>query len=112
MDINKIFVLISSLSFFAYTAYFFKSSKMKGEFKRFDLEKYGIIIIASQFLGATGLLVGLKFNPILTISSFGLALLMLSGFIVRIKLKDSIWVSLPALFYMVLNTYIFLASIN
>jgi len=85
---------------------------MKSEFKRFGLEKYGLIVIASQFLGATGLVVGISFNPILTISSFGLAFLMLCGIIVRIKLKDSLWVSLPALFYMGLNTYIFLASIN
>jgi hypothetical protein len=63
-------------------------------------------------LGATGLIVGLKFNQILTISSFGLALLMLFGLIVRIKLKDGIWISLPAFFYMILNTYIFLMSIN
>lgn len=112
MDIYKISILISSLSFFAYTVYFFTSYKMKMEFKRFGLEKFGLIIIAAQFLGAAGLIVGLKFNPILTISSFGLALLMLSGLIVRIKLKDSIWISLPALFYMGLNTYIFLASIN
>ena len=77
----------------------------------FEVSKI-FLIIASQFLGAIGLLVGLKFNPILTISSFGLAFLMLSGVIVRIKLKDSIWVSLPAMFFMVLNTYIFLTSIN
>jgi len=112
MDINIIFVLISSLSFFAYTFYYFKSPSMKSEFKRFGLEKFGIIIIALQFLGATGLIVGLVFNPILAISSFGLALLMLLGFILRIKLKDSIWISLPALFYMGLNAYIFWTSIN
>ena len=35
---------------------------MKREFKRFGLEKFGLIIIASQFLGATGLIVGIKFN--------------------------------------------------
>ena len=109
MDINKICVLISSFSFFAYTAYYFK---MKTEFKRFGLEKFGLIIIALQFLGAIGLIVGLKFNPILTISSFGLTLLMLSGFLVRLNLKDSILISLPALFYMGLNTFIFLVSIN
>ncbi len=85
---------------------------MKSEFKRFGLEKFGFIIIALQFLGAVGLLVGLKFNPILMISSFGLALLMLSGFILRMKLKDNIWISLPALFYMGLNAYIFLWSVN
>jgi len=59
-----------------------------------------------------GLLIGLKFNPILIISSIGLALLMLSGLIIRIKLKDSIWISFPALFYMCLNGYIFLAAIQ
>lgn len=85
---------------------------MKNEFKRFGLEKFGLLIMVSQFLGAVGLLVGLKFNLILTISSVGLAFLMLFGVIVRIKLKDSIWVSLPALFYMFLNTYIFLGALN
>jgi|TARA_B110000879_G_scaffold56153_1_gene79222 hypothetical protein len=86
---------------------------MEMEFKRFGLEKFGLIIIALQFLGATGLIVGLVlFNPLLIISSLGLALLMLAGFLVRLKLKDGILVSLPALFYMSLNAYIFLVSIN
>jgi len=112
MDIDKICILISSLSFFAYAVSYFTSPHMKKEFKRFGLEKIGLITIILQIIGATGLIVGLKFNPILTISSLGLTLLMLSGLIVRIKLKDSIWISLPALFYMCLNTYIFLVSIN
>lgn len=112
MDIDKIGVLISSFSFFAYTIYYFKSSKMEMEFKRFGLEKFGLIIMTLQFLGATGLLVGLLFNPLLIISSLGLALLMLAGFLVRLKLKDGILVSLPALFYMSLNAYIFLITIN
>ena len=46
------------------------------------------------------------------ISSLGLALLMFLGLAVRIKLKDSLWISLPALFYMTLNAYIFLEAIN
>ena len=85
---------------------------MKKEFKRFGLEKMGLLTIILQLMGATGLLVGLKFNPILSISSLGLAVLMTAGLIVRIKLKDSIWVSLPAFFYMALNTYIFLISVS
>ena len=112
MDIDKICILVSSLSFFGYAISYFTSPHMKKEFKRFGLEKIGLITIILQLTGATGLIVGLKFNPILTISSFGLAFLMLSGLIVRIKLKDSVWISLPALFYMGLNTYIFFASIN
>ena len=112
MDIDKICILISSLSFFAYALSYFISPHMKKEFKRFGLEKIGLLTIILEFIGATGLIVGLKFDPILTISSFGLALLMFSGLIVRIRLKDSIWISLPALFYMGLNTYIFFSSIN
>ncbi|WP_246046807.1 hypothetical protein [Hyunsoonleella aestuarii] len=85
---------------------------MKNEFKRFGLEKIGLTIVLLEIIGAFGLLVGLKFNFILMISSLGLALLMFVGLIVRIKLKDSIWISLPALFYMTLNSYIFYTSTN
>jgi len=80
---------------------------MKNEFKRFKLEKLGLLTILLEILGAIGLLVGLFFNPVLLISSGGLATLMLLGLIVRIKLKDSLWISLPAIFYMCLNAYIF-----
>jgi hypothetical protein len=72
----------------------------------------GLLIIILQFLGASGLLVGLKINIILIISSLGLALLMFLGLSVRIKLKDSLWISLPAFFYMSLNTYIFFEAIS
>ena len=37
---------------------------------------------------------------------------MFAGVLVRIKMKDSIIVSLPALFYMILNSYLFWKSIN
>ncbi len=112
MSINTIFVLISSLSFYAYAASYFISPGMKNEFKRFNLEKLGLLTIILEILGATGLLVGLKYNPILLISSLGLGVLMLLGLIVRIRLKDSLLISLPATFYMVLNLYIFMESLK
>ncbi len=97
---------------------------MKNEFNRFNLSKIGLLVIILEFLGATGLLLGLKFGPepffyfqevlpvdlILNISSLGLSLLMLCGFIVRLKLRDTIWIALPAVFYMILNAYIFFAA--
>ena len=107
MYIVTICTLISSLSFFAYAFSYFNASHMKNEFKRFGLEKIGLTTVLLEIAGALGLLVGLKLYFILMISSLGLALLMFAGLIVRIKLKDSIWISLPAFFYMVLNTYIF-----
>jgi hypothetical protein len=112
MSIDNICILISSLSFFAYALSYFMSSHVKNEFKRFGIEKLGLLVIVLEFLGAAGLLVGLIFNPILIISSLGLALLMLSGLIVRMMVKDSLWISLPALFFMVLNIYIFWSSIQ
>jgi len=112
MNIKEMCILLSSISFFVYVASYFLTPHMKNEFKRFNLDKLGLLTIILELLGAMGLLIGLKFNPILIISSIGLTLLMLSGLIIRIKLKDSIWISFPALFYMCLNGYIFLAAIQ
>jgi hypothetical protein len=79
---------------------------MKNEFKRFKLEKLGLLTIILEIVGALGLLLGLWYKPLLLLSSGGLALLMFLGVLVRIKLKDSLYITLPALFYMVLNAYI------
>ena len=112
MPVIAVCTLISSFSFFAYAYSYFKKPNMKKEFKRFGLEKIGLTTVLLEIIGALGLLVGLKFYFFLMISSLGLALLMFAGLIVRIKSRDSIWISLPALFYLILNTFIFWSSIN
>ena len=105
-------VLVSSLSFYAYAASYFLSPHMKSEFKRFNLEKIGLLTVVLQILGATGLLVGLFFNPILSLAALGLSLLMLCGLIVRIRVQDGLLVSLPALFFLLLNLYILAESLG
>lgn len=85
---------------------------MKKEFERFELKDFGIFVIVLEILGAIGLLVGLFFKPILLLSAGGLAVLMLLGLITRIKSKDSFLDSLPALFFMILNSYIFYLGMN
>ncbi len=80
---------------------------MKSEFKRFGLEKQGLLVVILEILGALGLLVGLAVNPIMLIAAGGLALLMLLGVGVRLKIGDSVLVCLPAFAFMVLNAYIF-----
>lgn len=110
---NELFiycVLFSSISFLAYSVSYFVSPHMKNEFERFNLKKFGIFVIALELIGASGLLVGLIFKPIMLISAGGLTLLMLCGLITRIKSKDSLLISLPAIFYMILNAYIFYLS--
>lgn len=110
--ITFILILISSLSFLAYGVTWFTSPHMKSEFIRFGLEKFGLLTAVLEISGALGLLVGLMINSILLISSGGLALLMFLGFLARLRVKDSLWVSLPALFYMALNSYIFFESMK
>ena len=105
-------VLFSSFSFLAYSISYFISTHMKREFKRFNVEKLGLLTIVLEILGALGLLIGLLFKPILLVSSGGLAILMLLALIIRIKSKDGLLISLPAIFYMVLNTFIFYLGIN
>ena len=85
---------------------------MKKEFKRFGLEKMGLFTIILEILGALGLLIGVLYHPILIISSLGLSLLMFAGVLVRIKVKENMWISLPAFLYMLVNAYIFWTAIN
>jgi uncharacterized membrane protein YkgB len=77
------------------------------EFERFGLtplqrQLTGIF----QLLGSVGLLVGL-WQPLTgLVASSGLALLMLLGFLTRIKIRDGVVQSLPALLFMLLNAYL------
>ena len=111
MTLLKVLILISSLSFLGYGIAYFRSPEMKSEFKRFGLEKAGALTAVLELLGAVGLLVGLKVQLILLISAGGLAILMLLGVAIRIKVKDGLRISLPALFFMLLNSCIFFMSL-
>lgn len=112
MNINIICVLVSSISFFVYVISYFTSPHMKNEFERFGVAKLGLLTIILEFLGSIGLIIGIFFNPLLAFSSLGLTLLMFFGLLFRIKQKDSLWISLPALFYLGLNAFIFWESIK
>jgi hypothetical protein len=111
MSFINILIFISSFSFVIYGITYFTSTNMKSEFKRFGLEKLGALTAFLELLGALGLLVGLKFQPLLLVSAGGLTILMLLGVAVRIKMKDSFLISLPATFYMLLNAYIFFLAL-
>ena len=104
--------VISALSFLYYGLTFFTSSSMKEEFERYDLVKFRKLIGYLQLLGGVGLLIGLMWKPALIISSGGLTLLMLIGFGVRIKMKDKLEECVPSFIFMLINSYIFLASID
>jgi hypothetical protein len=106
MDFLNVLIFFSATSFLIYGVAYFASSNMKNEFKRFGLEKFGPLTAVLELAGALGLFIGLQSNTILVLSSGGLALLMLLGTGVRIKMKDSLLVSTPAFFYFLLNAFI------
>ena len=105
--ITIILILLSGVSFIVYGILFFTSIKMKDEFKRFGLEKFASLTGVLELLGGVGMLVGLKISIVLLISSGGLALLMLLGFGVRVKMKDGFSLSFPSLLFMLINSYLF-----
>ena len=79
---------------------------MVDDFQRFGLERLRMLTGFLEVLGGAGLLVGLKWQPILVISAGGLALLMLIAFLVRLRMRDSLAASLPSLLFMLLNVLI------
>lgn len=85
---------------------------MKQEFIRFGLPGLGAMTAVFQMLGAVGLIAGFRFPILLVLASGGLALMMLLGLAVRLKVNDSLWVSIPALFFFALNAGIFVAALR
>jgi hypothetical protein len=112
MPLLEVLIIFSSLSFLGYGVAYFTTSNMKSEFIRFGLSKFGTLTAILEIVGALGLLMGLRYNFILMISSGGLSLLMFLGVAVRLKIKDGLLASSPALFYFGLNLYIFIESMK
>lgn len=112
MRLFEILVLFSSLSFLSYGIAYFISPKMKSEFIRFGLSKFGTLTASLEILGALGLLVGLMVSHLLMVSSGGLAMLMLLGVLARLRVRDGFVAISPALFFFGLNSYIFFESIK
>lgn len=84
------------------------SDKMKVEFNRFGLnELQRKITGVLQILGGVLLLLGFVSPLIGLIAAGGLTIQMLLGFMVRLKIKDSIILSLPSFVFMILNGYLF-----
>lgn len=106
MNFLNVLIFFSAASFLIYGIAYFVSTNMKNEFKRFGLEKYGPLTAILELAGAIGLFIGTQNHTVLLLASGGLTLLMLLGTGVRIKMKDSVLVSLPAFFYFLLNGYI------
>ena len=79
---------------------------MVDEFERYGLSRYRRLTGALEVLGAAGLLVGYASPTLDVVSAGGLAVLMVLGLAVRIRVRDSVVQMLPAAFLLVVNAFI------
>lgn len=112
MSFHTLAVLGSSLAFIIYGWLSLTTLSMQADFKRFGLEQIRTLTGVLQLLGGVGLLVGLRWPFALRFSSAGIALLMIAGLIVRLKVGDGWILCLPAFAFLVLNVYILAKSLN
>ncbi|WP_432410644.1 DoxX family protein [Rasiella sp. SM2506] len=104
----QLFIGAIALAFLFYGYNCLFSTRLVEEFDRFQLTATqrkitGIVQIA----GALGLLFGLLYFPVGFFASLGLSVLMLLGFLIRLKVKDSFTASAPSFILIFINGYFF-----
>ncbi len=107
---NLLLILVSAVSFFGYGGACFFSTYMKQEFDRYRLGSLRMLIGGLQLGAVIGLLAGLSQPWMGRAAAGGLALMMLVAVGVRIRIKDSLLRTIPAMFYLVLNVYLSFAA--
>ena len=107
---NVALILCSAISFLGYGAACFLSDSLKKEFDRYRFGSQRALIGGLQLCAALGLLAGLSKPWIGRAAAAGLALMMLVAVGVRIRIKDTLLQTTPALFYLVLNAYLGFAA--
>ncbi len=105
-------LLFSAISFLFFGVTCLYSPYMMIEFKRYGLSKYRKLTGVLQLAGAIALLIGLWNLPMALIGSLGLSVLMMLGFVTRIRIKDSFVKSAPSFFYSLLNLILFCILFN
>ena len=102
----SIFVALIGLAFLFYGYNCLFSNKLVEEFDRFKLTASQRKITGiAQIIGALGLLGGLFYYPLGIAAAIGLSILILLGFAVRLKIKDSFYASAPSFILMLVNMY-------
>ena len=99
-------ILFSALSFLGYGSACFLLTSFKPEFERYGLAAQRPLVGTLQLAGALGLVAGLDQPWIGLAASGGLALMMLVAVGVRIKIKDPLPRTTPAVLYLALNAYL------
>jgi hypothetical protein len=97
---------VSGVAFLLYGFSCLLGTRMRREFDRFGLAKFCTLVGVLEVLGGAGVLLGLRFPLLLLVAATGLTLLMVSGAIVRIRVRDGLVLALPALVFGAVNGYL------
>lgn len=104
MDLLTVLTWFSGVAFIYFGINCFVSKYILAEFNRYKLPQFRKLTGYLQILGALGLIIGLYFSPLLLIASAtGLCLLMLAGFMVRLKIRDNFIKASPSFTFAILN---------
>ena len=115
MSTSFYLIVFSSISFIYYGLNSFFSKRMHSEYSRWGYKNFRPFIAWCQLLGGCGLIIGMlhhSLNPMISITSFLLTVMMLTAIFTRVKAKDGLLLTLPSLFYSILNAIIFFQSIS
>ena len=107
---NAALILFSAASFLAYGLACFFSTRTQREFVRYHLGALRGVVGVLQILGALGLLLGFAHPWLGQVAAGSFTVMMLLAVGVRIRIKDTLLQTLPALFYTGLNAYLCLAA--
>jgi hypothetical protein len=102
---------ISMVTFFFYGWACLASNYMVAEFERYRLPQLRKLTGTLEIAGALGLLLGYMYPVLVVLASGGLSLLMLLGIATRLRIRDPIVASLPALVLFIMNAYVLAFSL-
>jgi len=107
--LNATLILFSAISFLAYGSACFLSAYMEREFDRYQLGSQRTLVGGLQLCAAIGLLAGLS-QPWMGRAASAGCRQDAGRRGVRIKIKDTLAQTTPALLYLALNAYLCLAA--
>jgi uncharacterized RDD family membrane protein YckC len=110
MTLFTVMAVLSGVAFVGYGVSCLVSPAMAREFERFGLARFRTLVGALEVGGGAGLLAGLCYLPLLCAAALGLTVLMLLGVSVRVRLRDGVLRTLPALLLGVVNGYLALEA--
>lgn len=106
MALHTSLTLLSAITFIGYGVVCIFHGHMTQEFQRYGMSKYRVLTGYLELLGGVGSILGLLYTPIYILSTGGLAMLMLMGVVVRLRIQDPLLQIAPAAVLMTLNVYL------